>query len=79
MVLKSSVSTFVRNGSRGFYSRVNIAHNAFFQCKIINFEAEFLKNDTVNMLDTEWVNSQDGPEDNCINLCQKLWIKGILQ
>ena len=29
----------------------------------MNFEAEFLKNYTVNMLDTEWVNSQDGPED----------------
>ena len=54
MVLSSSVQTFVRNyGSKGFYSRVNIVHNAFFQFKRRNFEAEFLKNDTVNMLDTD--------------------------
>ena len=54
MVLRSGVSTFVRNyGSKGFYSSINNMHNAFFQFKRRNFEAEFLKNDTVNMLDTE--------------------------
>ena len=31
------------------------------------------------MLDIDWLNSQDGPEVKCINLYQKLWIKGILQ
>ena len=59
--------TFVRNyGSKGFYSSLKNVHNAFFQCKRRNFEAEFLKNYTVNMLNTEWVNSRDGPEFKCI-------------